>query len=117
MLAAHTCLCGSTNYKGPCALLIVINYTLLSHYLVLIVLVLITLPLAVATVDQEQWLLILPPTHTLFVCGGKYSSLRTGSYRAVRRVAYATRVVLDSPPPRDGLGISREDLSLRSFVP
>ena len=25
---------------------------------------------------------------------GKYSSLRTGSYRAVRRVAYATRVVL-----------------------
>ena len=48
---------------------------------------------------------------------GKYSSLRTGSYRAVRRVAYATRVVLDSPPPRDGLGISREDLSLRSFVP
>ena len=48
---------------------------------------------------------------------GKYSSLRTGSYRAVRRVAYATRVVLDSPPPRDGLGISREELSLRSFVP
>ena len=70
-----------------------------------------------ATVDQELWLLILPPTRTLFVCWGKYSSLRTGSYRAVRRVAYATRVVLDSPPPRDGLGISREDLSLRSFVP
>ena len=87
--------------------------------MVLIVIVPITLPLAVATVDQEQWLLILPPTHTLFVCGGggKYPSLRTDSYRAVRRVAYATRVVLDSPPPRDGLGIGRVDLSLRSFVP
>ena len=117
MLAAHNCLCGSTNDKGPCALLIVINYILLSHYMVLIVISINNVAIGVKRLLFKQWLLILPPTHTLFVCGGKYPSLRTGSYRAVRRVAYATRVVLDSPPPRDGLGISREDLSLRSFVP
>ena len=52
MLAAHICLCGSTNDKEPCALLIVINYTSLSHYMVIIGLVLTKLPLAVATVDQ-----------------------------------------------------------------
>ena len=37
VLPAHICLCGSTNDKEPCALLIVINYILLSHYMVLFV--------------------------------------------------------------------------------